>query len=338
MASQIAVSTQAQATRPSRRSRRMSKVAGRASSQQRSTANASSPISRGAISSRTIASISSERRVLVAGVGLADDALLGVDARDDRRAVRHLVARCRGRSAPSGTRIGIVSISAIVRRRGRRAAVSADRHRARPRMLQPRGGNGSSGTVGEREARLSNARRRGRSNRSRDRLPGRRAASEAVLLDDRARAPRSRAPARRAPRPSRRTAPIGLSTSSCCIGFSSALSSKTSTRGVVSDSARLAAVTIALDHACALNQTSASSTSSITRRPPVMPSARPGSKPITSATPAAMKRPVALDVPLALAGADQRRAARPQAAEVLELAAARTAPRSTSGRAPRARS
>jgi hypothetical protein len=40
-ASQMATSTQAVATRPSRRSRRMFQVAGRASSQQRSVANAS---------------------------------------------------------------------------------------------------------------------------------------------------------------------------------------------------------------------------------------------------------------------------------------------------------
>ena len=57
MASQRAVSTHAQATRPSRRSRRMLNVAGRASCQLRSTAKPSPPISAGAISSSMILAI-----------------------------------------------------------------------------------------------------------------------------------------------------------------------------------------------------------------------------------------------------------------------------------------
>jgi hypothetical protein len=57
-ASQTAVSTHAHATSPRGRSRKMSYVAGRASSQQRSTGRASSPISGGAISSLMMRSIS----------------------------------------------------------------------------------------------------------------------------------------------------------------------------------------------------------------------------------------------------------------------------------------
>ena len=72
-ASQIAVSTPAQATSPRRRSRRMSNVAGRASSQQRSTAKASSPTRRGAISSCDDRLDLEQAGVLVAGVRLADE-------------------------------------------------------------------------------------------------------------------------------------------------------------------------------------------------------------------------------------------------------------------------
>ena len=89
-ASQIAVSTPPQATRPSRRSRKMSNVAGRASCQQRSVWKASSPSSVAHDREQL-----GQRRVLVAGIGLADDALAGVHPRDHRGAVRHAVVAAR---------------------------------------------------------------------------------------------------------------------------------------------------------------------------------------------------------------------------------------------------
>jgi len=62
------------------------------------------------------------------------------------------------------------------------------------------------------------------------------------------------------------------------------------TRCDVAESARLAALTIALLHACALNQSCAFSTARISSRNPVMPPARPGSQPMTSTMPVSMRR------------------------------------------------
>ena len=65
-----------------------------------------------------------QRRVLVAGVGLADEPLLGVHAGDHGRAVRHLVPAAAVRRGASGTRIGTVSMRAIVRLDGGAEAAS----------------------------------------------------------------------------------------------------------------------------------------------------------------------------------------------------------------------
>lgn len=51
-------------------------------------------------------------RIFVSDVRLADDALLGVDPRDNRRAMRHLVEAAARYTRPTGTRIGIVSMRA----------------------------------------------------------------------------------------------------------------------------------------------------------------------------------------------------------------------------------
>ena len=95
MASQIAVSTPAQATRPSRRSRRMSNVAGPRE------LPAALDLERVLADQPRLDLVPDdredlvERRILVAGVRLAHDALARVDARDHRGPLRHAVVAAR---------------------------------------------------------------------------------------------------------------------------------------------------------------------------------------------------------------------------------------------------
>ena len=116
---------------------------------------------------------------------------------------------------------------------------------------------------------------------------------------------RSRARPRWAGRPSRPTCSIGVATRSCCIGLRSGLSSKSLQAGELKEIARLAALTIADDQACAFACRRCASTRSQTFLKPVIPSARPGSTPTTSHGARGQDALEALDRPLLLAVGDR---------------------------------